>query len=409
METSLRLSSGNAIQRTESGGSLDGSNALGIRQGEGTSSRLSSAGDDSFRLDGDRSIKPLAYDGGDLRRDVGNRKSLGRFKNWLADKLPFVGRTTYGRILQRTDTFSASAASAKPGQKIQALDQLRNEIASWQARHPNASGAKADGLAKLDQALASARREAAMAAALERRYPAALTRPADIAATLEADGPLPENAQSAFEALMAGDPREKANGGLRNETEIGKPTVSFSFKEDYVGRANLLSLSDDSAVIFDRKNDRGEDARDALARFTGDATVALNLSHYIGQNMMGPLQGAKIHFLQPADGGEINQLLGTPTSYANDVRKTRPGGAGSEAVYTITYTMLDQISMVGTGTNPDAHVRFTDSELAMTYQIQLKESDLRAGNGVFTYSQEPRFAISLTPDMTHLAALVDAG
>lgn len=99
MNTDMRSSGMLSIDRGSVSTTSSHENPLEIRQKSGTASRLSSV---SFTLNesgGDRGIKPLAYDAGDLRASAGNKNSWGRFKNWVADKLPFVGKTTYGTIL----------------------------------------------------------------------------------------------------------------------------------------------------------------------------------------------------------------------------------------------------------------------------------------------------------------------
>jgi hypothetical protein len=406
MDTSLRTSSAGALSRSESGSPLGRTNECGIEQQDGTASRLSSV---SFMLnesEGTRNVKPLAYDGGDLRNAADTGKSWGRFKNWLADKLPFVGKTTYGTILQKADAFSARAKDLTGGQKAGALLSLKQSIESWQQKHPTATSSKADGIARLGQAVATALRDAKAEAVLNARYPAAFDRPGELSGTMESEGPITPTARQMFDTMMTDDPRPRtSNGRLDIVSDGGFPPVSSVFKADFVGRTSPMTLSDGVGVAFDRKNDKGVDARTALLNLTGDQAVATSLSQFIGQNMLAPLEGAKAKLLEGPN-GEPNPIpdMGLQET-AIDVRKNPPSRPGGEPTYTITYTALDPIPRLGMSRD-DAVAYKPGSEVVLTYQIQLKESDLWAGNGVFAISQEPSYVISLTPDLEQAASLV---
>ncbi len=406
MDINLRSSSVGALSRSESSSQLGPTDERGIEQQDGTASRLSSV---SFTVNEDagaRGIKPLAYDAGDLRASAGSGGSWGRFKNWVADKLPFVGKTTYGTILQKADAYSARAEGLTAGQRTGALLSLKQSIEAWQQRHPTVTGGKADGIETLRQAVTAALRDAAAAAVLDVRYPVAFDRPDELGGTMEAEGPITPTARQMFDGMMTDDPRPRTSDGrLSIVSDGGFPPVSTVFKADFVGRTSPMTLSDGGVVAFDRKNDRGVDARTALLSLTGDQAVATSLSQFIGQNMLAPLEGAKAKLLEGPN-GEPNPIPDVGLqSTAIDVRKNPPAVQGGEPTYTITYTALDPIPRLGMSQD-DAVAYKPGSEIVLTYQIQLKESDLRAGNGVFAFTHEPSFAISLTPDLDQAASLV---
>ncbi len=138
MDSNLRFSDGPQLQSTRGEGQVWHSNPLHVGQQDGGASRLSSARDSVDLPDTPRAVKALAYDAADLRGDVGG-KSLGRFKNWLADKLPFVGKTTYGTILQKADAYSANAGARTDAQRATELKGLLADIARWQQAHGTTS------------------------------------------------------------------------------------------------------------------------------------------------------------------------------------------------------------------------------------------------------------------------------
>lgn len=130
-------------------------NELQLQQGEGTSSRLSGTRDSAELPDSPRNVKALAYDSGDVRGDVGSKKSLGRVKNWLADKLPFVGKTTYGNILQKADAYSAQAGNRTGPERASELKGLLADIAKWQNAHGTTS-VKGQAIEQLRQSVGAA-------------------------------------------------------------------------------------------------------------------------------------------------------------------------------------------------------------------------------------------------------------
>lgn len=167
---SLRLSDGGSSVKNErrisqeDGGSPRASLALTesghLWQASGLSGGAGASSSSSSKLQ-TRSLKPLAYDADDLRADV---KSGGKAVTWgrIRNALPFLGKTTYGNILQKADAYAAQAASLKPREKIAELAELAQAIERWEARHPNAAGAKQQGLAALREAASEASRNAAI-------------------------------------------------------------------------------------------------------------------------------------------------------------------------------------------------------------------------------------------------------
>jgi hypothetical protein len=111
-----------------------------------------------------RSIKPLAYDAQALRADAGGATTWGSIKN----KIPFLGKTTYGQILKLADNYGAGAAGKTPTEKLKDLGTLKTKLQDWQAKHgdgssPTASAkqtAIANMLGAVNQAITEARSDA---------------------------------------------------------------------------------------------------------------------------------------------------------------------------------------------------------------------------------------------------------
>jgi hypothetical protein len=397
MEVTLR-SSQIDIQRSNSSSSLDGENQLGIKQRSGTASRLSSV---SFTLNesgGDRGIKPLAYDGGDLRSAAGTSKSWGRFKNWLADKVPFVGKTTYGTILQKADAFSASAGKLSGPQKAGALQSLKTSIEAWQAKHPTASGGKAEGLANMARAVDLALNEVAAMHRLEQRLPGLLPMPDKLGDTVRANGPMPGDARDMVMHNLGGDVTcRDREGEVDLVQEKGKCTVSSAFWKDVVDRPGQMILKSGGEVEYARKDKGAGDPRDALVSFTGDPDHALALSHFIGQNVMASLEIGKYQLLVGRD--EMpNHVLASGAGVSFSYEVERHELEGGEVFYTIDYVRQDPIPRLGT--SPSDAVEFEpDSRLTSRMQLKVTQSQLEAGRGAFTIGEPPSFDLQLTPSV----------
>lgn len=165
----FRSSIGN-MERADSSRSIDSPrNSQGIRPAEGSSSsRLSSMDDTVQQSDKPRNVKALAYDAGDVRTAVGNKGSKGRFKNWLSNKLLFVGKTTYGKMMQKADAYSANMGNLLAKERNADLKSLLADITKWRNAH-GVTSAKGQAIEQLRQSvvaelgqLAQQSRDAAM-------------------------------------------------------------------------------------------------------------------------------------------------------------------------------------------------------------------------------------------------------
>ena len=167
----------------------------------------------------------------------------------MADKLPFVGKTTYGTILQKADAYSVRAEGLTAGQKTGALLSLKPSIEAWQQKHPPATGGTAEGLANMARAVDLALSELDAMNRLEQRLPGLLPMPDKLGDTVRANGPMPDDARDMVIHNLGGDVTcRDREGEVDLVHEKGKCTVSSAFWKDVVDRPGQMILKSGDKV-----------------------------------------------------------------------------------------------------------------------------------------------------------------
>jgi hypothetical protein len=403
MDTSLRTST-STVSRQEPGESQGPANERGVEQQGGTSSKLASL---KTALAGQPGIHQGAQSLTDtltsLREDVGSHKTLGRFKNAVAEKLPFVGKTTYGRILQQADAYAANAPNARLCTKVDKLEGLKRDIDAWRQSH-GGDGSKAKAIAKLDTQLTRelmalrTQRDQQATARLQSALPVIAQPVQSPGATIDKGGAISGQALQRIQHVLGSDAFTRAKDGTPKNEDSGQGLpVSEVFKKDFIGRHAPLDLYDGDKHIYDREAKKAGNAGTALLKLTRDPQTATALSHYLGQHMMAALEAGKLDLLKgPND--RLNIMLDGQQTFSHQVRRNPPDKEGGEVTYTIDYTITNPVGHLGNG--PDDHLAFKPgSEMQLAMQLTVKESDLRAGNGAFTVTGQPSYQLHLEPDI----------
>lgn len=394
-----------SLQGSESRSSIEGSgNPRGVKQEGGTASRLSGLVSALAQKPGmHQGVRSLADTITGLREEVGSHKSWGRFKNAMAEKLPFIGKTTYGRILQQADGYAANAKSANLCRKVEMLEGLKRDIDAWRQSH-GTDGAKGKAIAGLDarltQELSALRAERDQKADTRMRaaLPVIVQPSANPGDPIDLQGDLTGKPLQRFQHILGNDAFTRArDGGPKNIDNGNGLPVSEVFHKDFIGRHAALNLYSGDTHVYDREAPKAGNAGEALRKLTGDPATATALSHYLGQHMMAGLEGAKLDLLKgPND--RLNLALDGGQQFSYEVRRNPPDRPGGDASYTIDYRITDPIRHLGNA--PDDHLAFKPgSEFRLTARITVSESDLRAGNGAFTVTGAPGFELHLEPDL----------
>ena len=383
-------------------------NDKGVKQEGGTRSRLASIRQSVWIAPTQaRQVTGLSYTGGDLRANAGNDMSWGRFKNMVAEKVPFIGSTSYGSIQKNADTFVALAPQATLVEKLEMLERLDGQIKGWQQKHADkALTGKGQAVADLRQAVADALKDARNLeqTALKRfapSVPASLPQPTQGRDVLTAQGPITGTAKERLERSMGDDvfTRDATKQPKNVDSGQGYP-VSEVFRKDFIQRNDLLSMNVGRKTVYER-NDGGDAAAALLKLAGGKPQVASSLSHYVGQHMLAGLTAAKQELLKAGDGSS-NFIMepGQPVfSYA--ITRNEPKERGGEATFTIDYRIDHAIERMGKG-GPHELGYATGSGIAVAMQIEVSESELLAAKGTYTVTQPPGFALQLQADLDDL-------
>jgi hypothetical protein len=380
----------------------------GVKQEGGTRSRLASIRQSVLIAPTQvRQVNGLSYGGSDLRANAGTDKSWGRFKNMVAEKVPFVGSTSYGSIQNSADSFVALAPQATLVEKLEMLERLDGQIAGWQQKHADqALTVKGQAVADLGQAVAGALKDARdlEAAALKRfapSVPASLPQPTQGRDVLTAQGPITGTAKERLARSMRDDvfTRDATKQPKNVDSGQGYP-VSEVFRKDFIQRNDLLSMNVGRKTVYER-NDGGDAAAELLKLAGGKPQVASSLSHYVGQHLLAGLTAAKQELLKAGDGSN-NFIMepGQPVfSYA--ITRNEPKARGGEPTFTIDYRIDHAIERMGKGGTHELGYA-TGSGIALAMQIEVSESELLAAKGTYTLTQPPGFALQLQADLDDL-------
>jgi hypothetical protein len=379
-------------------------NQKGVKQEGGTRSRLASIRQSVWIAPTQaRQVTGLSYTGGDLRNNAGTDMSWGRFKNMVADKVPFIGSTSYGSIQKNADNFVALAPQATLAEKLEMLERLDGQIKGWQQNHADkALTAKGQAVADLGSAVADALKDAhdLEARALERfapSLPTSLPQPTRGRDVLEAQGPLADKALERLQRNMGDDVFTRGPGKQPKNVDSGQGyPVSEVFGKDFIQRNDQLSMTVGQKTVYERSS--GGDAATALLKLTGGKPeVASSLSHYVGQHMQAALTAAKQELLKgPGDKSNFIFEPGQPAfSYA--ITKNEPKQRGGEVTYTIDVRNDHAIDRMISGSTELGYAPGSFISLAM--QIEVSESELLAGSGAYQVTKPPEFAFRLQADL----------
>ncbi len=383
-------------------------NEKGVKQESGTRSRLASIRQSVWIAPTQAlQVTGLSYGGGDLRANAGTDMSWGRFKNMVAEKVPFVGSTSYGSIQKNADDFVALAPQATLAEKLEMLERLDRQITTWQRNHGDkALTAKGQAVADLGQAVADALKDAqALEAAALKRFapsvPASLPQPTLGRDVLTAQGVIAGTALAKLQQKMGDDvfTRDATNQPKNVDSGQGFP-VSEVFRKDFIQRNDLLSMTVGRKTVYER-NDGGDAAAALLKLAGGKPQVASSLSHYVGQHMLAGLTAAKQELLKAGDGSN-NFIMepGQPVfSYA--ITRNEPKQHGGEPTFIIDYRIDHAIERMGKG-GPHELGYAPGSGIALAMQIEVSEAELLAGKGAYAVTQPPSFAIQLQADLDDL-------
>lgn len=379
-------------------------NEKGVKQEGGTRSRLASIRQSVWIAPTQaRQVTGLSYTGGDLRTNAGTDMSWGRFKNMVAEKVPFIGSTSYGAIQKNADDFVALAPQATLAQKLEMLERLDGQIKGWQQNHADkALTAKGQAVADLGSAVADALKDARdlEAAALKRFapfLPTSLPQPTRGRDLLEAQGPLAGKPLERLQKTMGDDVFTRGPGKQPKDVDSGQGyKVSEVFRKDFIQRNDQLSMNVGKKTVYERSG--GDDAAAALLKLTGGKpAVASSLSHYVGQHLQAALTAGKQELLKgPGDKSNFIFEPGQP-SFSYAITKNEPKQHGGEVTYTIDVRNDHAIDRMISGSTELGYAQ--GSGIALAMQIEVSEAELLAGSGAYQVTKPPEFAFRLQADL----------
>jgi hypothetical protein len=343
-------------------------NPRGLEQTKSEQPRLSrsssaSSMDSTDESSSERDIRSLAEARQGLRDAAKAKMSFGRFKNAVLSKLPFVGKTTYGKIMDRAA--AADAPGLSPADKRARLDTLKQDIQTWQARHPHATGAKKDAIDGLDAAVAQARAATGIESAKQiaaSAIPAGLTWSGDRGT---AEGAFPDLIEELPAAMVSSD---------NDIVEAGKPTVPLLFHRSFLQGGSELTLKDgDTSQRLGRAS--GLDPREGLSRLAGSDEAAYGLAHFLHQQAYQPMMQAEPLLLQNADGAPVLIAHTSSDEQVFEVEKVTEDDGSVSYVIDYAYTVgLKNLQ------GEEGMLVLDPVKSAITHQMQIvvRDEDLQA-------------------------------